>query len=182
MSSGGAIFIIESLESALRRDANILGEVLSGSKKIDGIHPTRMDVKSAAKAVYRTIQDEKTLELHKPDAIFGHFTATDGDSVEAQVYFEVMREYLKDIPITAIKSMLGHALGGAGALTIMSALKAIQHGAIPPVLNLENPDEEFSNMMLVRNEPYRARLNKALAFAAGFGSFNAGVLIGAFNE
>jgi 3-oxoacyl-[acyl-carrier-protein] synthase II len=90
--------------------------------------------------------------------------------------------YLQEIPITAIKSMHGHLAGGAGAINTISAIRAIHDGVIPPIINLDNPDEPFKDLNLVRGKSLRGNFETALVLAYGFHGKDAVLLLGKYAE
>jgi len=116
------------------------------------------------------------------DAIFAHATSTkDGDPEEiAALRLVFGDDYLRKIPITAIKSNLGHLAGGAGAVNAIAAINAITTGRIPHIINLENPDPAVADLNLVRGKPLEREINTALVTAYGFGGYNAVLLLGKY--
>ncbi len=185
LSSGGGIVVLESIESAQRRGAHIYAEILGALKSTDGDinNPTGIDSGNVARLIRDCLLDGKTKQIHWPDAIFAHATSTEyGDEFEAEALRQVFREYLSGIPITALKSMLGHLLGGAGAVNVITAIQSMNSGIIPHIANLDNPDDIFMDLPLVRGKPMEKELNDVLAVAYGFNGFNAAINIGRFSS
>lgn len=187
-SSGIGAVVVESEEHARKRGAKIYTEVLGFGKSIDGNDLTEADPDRIADTIFQALYDPKTKDFHPVDAIFAHATSTRiGDKVEIDAFRKVFGEDLPNIPITAIKSNLGHLMGGAGAVNAIVAIQAINGGVMPHILNLENPvidldhpDKDYSDVNLVRNEPLKKDINTALVTAYGFGGHNAVLLLGKY--
>jgi len=195
-ASGAGILILESLEHAQKRGAKILAEVGGFSKGMDGKHPTELDVPNVARLTMEALYDpiNKSL-LQAPDVVWAHATATKpGDRLEAHALYRVLGDLLKDTPIAAIKSSLGHTMGAAGALNLIAAIQSLQEGVIPHILNLNNPrlkvekdadeydrldDEVERNIFpaLIRNKPLIYKPESGLVVAYGFGGNNAAMLV-----
>lgn len=181
LGAGGAVLVAEELEHALKRGAPIYAEVYGFNKSMDGFDPTNLDRDVVASTILGALYNEKAKEFYDVDAIFAHATATKGDIDEADVFRLVFGdEYLRKIPITAIKSNLGHLAGGAGSANAVAAVMAINEGKIPPILNLENPDPAVADLNLVRGKPLQKEINTALVTAYGFGGYNAVLLLGKY--
>lgn len=180
LASGGGVMILERLDSALARKAAIYAIILGAEKGSDGYNPTNLNNNRVAQLVLKTIKlpNEEGL-IYPIDAIFAHATATkSGDIAEINALRTAFgSEYLKKIPITAIKSMHGHLAGGAGAVNAISAVRAIHKGFIPPIINLENVDEPFKDLNLVKGKALRSDFNTALVLAYGFHGKDAALLI-----
>lgn len=187
--AGGALVAIEEYKFAKAHNAPILADVLGFRKSMDGGNPTNMDIDNVARTILAAMWDEKGKEFFEIDAIFAHATSTTlprgvktdvlvGDLAEAEALRRVFGDSLKDIPIAAIKSNMGHLLGGAGAVNLGVAVFALNEGVIPHILNLENPDPKVADLYLVRGEPLRRPIKTALVVAYGFGGYNAAMVIG----
>ncbi len=181
LGAGGGVVILERLDHALERRATVYGELLGFEKSMDGYDPTELNPRRVAKTIAQTIYDKRTGLFRPVDAIFAHATSTKiGDTKEAEALRFAFGDELKDIPITAIKSMLGHLAGGAGAVNAISAIQAIRDGKMPAIANLETPGEEFLDLNLVRGRALEKRIDNVLATAYGFGGYNAVLLLGRF--
>jgi 3-oxoacyl-[acyl-carrier-protein] synthase II len=188
-SSGIGVVVLESEEHARRRGAKIFAEALGFEKSIDGKDITEADPDRIANTIFLALRNRKTKEdFHPVDAIFAHATSTHiGDKVEIAALRKVFVEDLPNIPIAAIKSNLGHLMGAAGAVNAIAAIQSINNGVIPhilnletPVIDLEHPDEDYSDVNLVINEPLKKDINTALVTALGFGGHNAVLLLGKY--
>lgn len=180
LGSGGGIVVVESEASALKRGVIPQARLLGFEKSMDGNHPTQLSPRRVAKTIAQAIYNIKAKDYYDVDAIFAHATATDGDTWEAEALRMVFGDDLKEIPITAIKSMLGHLAGGAGVVNAAAAIFSLQEGRIPQILNLDNPDEAVADLNFVRGKPLERNINTGLAPAYGFGGYNAVLLLGKY--
>lgn len=181
-ASGGAVLVLEGLNHALRRGVPILGEVLGAAKSIDGYEKTELLPVRVADTIAQALYDPSTRGLRKPDAFFAHATSTQvGDQKESEAFRLVFGDETEGIPVTAIKSFIGHTLGGAGAVNVAVAIQSLLDGEIPHILNLQNPDPEITNavkMTFVRDHFMKHPMRTALAVAYGFGGYNCALLLG----
>jgi 3-oxoacyl-[acyl-carrier-protein] synthase II len=183
LSAGGATVVLAELNYAIKIGAPILGEVLGFQKSMDGSDPTNLNKEIVAGTVLSALYNEKTKEWYDVDAIFAHATSTrEGDLAEAAVMRMVFGDHLKDIPVTAVKSNLGHMAGGAGAINVVAAINALNTGEIPQIINLENPDPEVADLNFVRGQSLKKDIKTALVLAYGFGGHNAVMLLGKYNK
>jgi 3-oxoacyl-[acyl-carrier-protein] synthase II len=182
--AGGAIVIVEELKHAKKREAPILAEILGFSKSVDGIGGTDLDPKNVAATILRALYNKNTGGFYPVDSIFAHATSTiEGDKNEVNALrLALGDDYLKTIPIAAIKGNIGHLAGGAGAVNAIAAINALITGKIPPILNLVKPGPEFAGLNLVRGTPLERTINTALVLAYGFGGHNAVMLLGKYNN
>lgn len=171
IAEGAGIVILEELESALRRGAGVYAEVAGYGVCSDAFHQTKPDSKGEAVAIKKAIDDAK-ISVDEVDYINAHATSTVlGDIAEAQAIKEVFGNRAYDIPVSSYKSMLGHMLGGAGAVeTIITAL-SISKEMIIPTINLESPDPDcdLNHVTSIKNK----KINIALSNSFGFGGVNA---------
>ena len=182
-AEGAAIFVLESLEHALGRGADILAEVAGYGVSSDAFHAVQPDEDGAgaARAMRWAIEDAgmKPADI---DYINAHGTSTPkNDIVETLAIKKVFGEDAYGVPISSTKSMIGHALGGAGALEAIACIKAIQDGVIHPTINYETPDPDC-DLDYVPNEARQASVDTALSNSFGFGGQNACVVFKAFEE
>jgi len=175
---GAAVMIVESYEHALARGASIYAEVAGGSLTADAYHVTAPDPEGygAALAMSRALKDAG-LRPEEIDCIIAHGTGTPLNDVSETISIKrVFGEHAYRIPITAPKSMIGHQLGAAGALSAAAAILAIRDGIIPPTINLETPDPQC-DLDYVPLVARRAPVRRAMVNAFGFGGQNAVVII-----
>ena len=182
-SEGAAILVMESLEHALDRGANILAEVSGYGVSSDAFHSVQPDEdgSGAARSMRWAIEDAG-LEPADISYINAHGTSTPkNDHVETLAIKTVFGDRAYEVPISSTKSMIGHALGGAGALEAVACLKSIQHGIIHPTANYEYPDPNC-DLDYVPNEARRAEVDTVLSNSFGFGGQNACVVFSKFKD
>ena len=177
VGEGAGVLVLESLEHAPARGAQILAEVKGYSLTCDAFHISspREDGSSAARAMSNALQDGK-LEPGQVDYVAAHGTGTPmNDAIETKAIKLALGEAAYDVPISSIKSMTGHTLGAAGALSSIAAIKAMYEGFIPPTINLDTPDPSC-DLDYVPNTPRPAQVKVAMANGFGFGGQNASVV------
>lgn len=166
-AEGAAILVLEEREHARRRGARIYAEVLGCGTASDAYHMTRPHSRGGVKAVTRALQ-ASGVSADEVDYISAHGTGTpENDKVECEVFHTVFGKRIHDIPVSSIKSMLGHALGAASALESVVCCLSIREGKIPPTINYETPDPECDIDCVpnhYRDHRVRVALNNALAF------------------
>ncbi len=144
LGEGCSIFIIESLESALKRNAHILCEISGYGASSDAYHITSPDPegKGFVSAMTMAMNDAE-LNPEQISYINAHGTSTPtGDPLESQAIKKVMKDHAKKVWISSTKSMTGHLLGAAGAVESAFCVKVLETQKVPPTINLENPSPE----------------------------------------
>ena len=182
-AEGAAILILESLEHALGRGAEILAEVSGYGVSSDAFHAVQPDEDGAgaARAMRWAIEDAG-MQPSDIDYINAHGTSTPkNDMVETLAIKTVFGEGAYEVPISSTKSMIGHALGGAGALEAVACIKTIRDGIIHPTINYETADPAC-DLDYVPNKARKAQVNTVLSNSFGFGGQNACVVFRAFEE
>ena len=182
-AEGAAILILESLEHALGRGAEILAEVSGYAVSSDAFHAVQPDEDGAgaARAMRWAIEDAG-MQPSDIDYINAHGTSTPkNDMVETLAIKTVFGEGAYEVPISSTKSMIGHALGGAGALEAVACIKTIRDGIIHPTINYETADPDC-DLDYVPNKARKAQVNTVLSNSFGFGGQNACVVFRAFEE
>jgi 3-oxoacyl-[acyl-carrier-protein] synthase II len=175
------ILILEDLEYALARGARIYAEVLGYGVSSDAYHVSAPDPegKGSALAMRRAI-DDAGLEPRDIQYINAHATATlIGDPAEVIAIKSVMGPHAYEIPVNSTKSMIGHALGAAGAVESIVTIMTIQEGVLHPTINLETPDPEC-DLDCVPNEAREMKVDIALKNSFGFGGQNACLVFSRF--
>ena len=173
ISEGACVLILESLDHAQERGANILAEIMAYGASGDAYHVTAPDEdgEGAAKAM-RLALDKAGLAPSDIDYINAHGTSTPlNDKVETMAIKTVFGDHAYRIPISSTKSMTGHLIGAAGAVEAAACIMAIQHGIIPPTTNLTHPDPEC-DLDYVPNVARQAKVTAALSNSFGFGGHN----------
>ncbi len=173
-SGGAATVILESLESALKRGAPILGELIGYGFSSNGGHISNPTIEGPARALRMAIRDAG-LNASEIDYINAHATSTlTGDASEAQAINEVFGEARPLISST--KSMTGHECWMAGASEIVYSMLMMQHSFIAPNINFETPDE-FSAKLNITNKTIEKDINIFLSNSFGFGGTNSSLII-----
>jgi len=170
---GAAVMILETEEHARARGAKIYAEVLGGRLTGDAYHITAPDPEGdgAARAMRGALRGAG-LQPSDVDVVFAHGTSTLlNDATETKAIKRALGEHAYKVAVTGTKSMLGHTLGAAGALSAMAAALTMHEGIIPPTINQERPDPEC-DLDYVPNQARRAEVNVALVNAFGFGGQN----------
>ena len=182
-SEGSAIVILESEEHAARRGANVICEVSGGAYTSDAFHITAPDPSGRGQAA--AINGALKRAGIGPDAVdyvAAHATATPlGDIGETNTLKRVFGDHAKDLAISANKSMLGHLLGAAGAVSGLACILAIRDGIVPPTINLTDPDPEC-DLNYTPNVSRQMTVDVAVANGFGFGGQNASAVFRRFND
>jgi 3-oxoacyl-[acyl-carrier-protein] synthase II len=173
MGEGAAALILEDLEYALARGAPILAEVVGYAATSDAYHISNLSEDGAG--IVRAIRlalRHGGLTHGEISYINAHATGTPaGDPVETAAIKTVFGDPDSAPPISASKSQFGHLLGAAGAIEAIVSILAIQHGQIPPTINLEHSDP-LCDLDYVPNQPRTARVDAVLSNSFGFGGHN----------
>jgi len=180
-SEGCAVLILESLEHAQARGANILAEVLGHASSSDGYHIAQPDPegRGAIRAMKWALEDAG-VEPGQVDYINAHGTGTEiNDPTETKAIKDLFGEHAYSVAISSTKSMIGHCMGGAGAIEAMVCTQTIRDQMIHPTTNLDNPDPEC-DLDYVPWEARSADVNVTLSNSFGLGGQNACLVIGKF--
>jgi 3-oxoacyl-[acyl-carrier-protein] synthase II len=171
LGEGGAVFVLERAREARRRWARGYAEIAGVGSSSDAYHPVIPSPDPApASAAMRRALDDAGVAPAGVDHINAHATSTTvGDAAEAASLRMVFGGALDRIPVTATKSMTGHLLTAAGAVQALACLTAMQHRAIPPTINLDDPDVD---LCLVAHEARPHDVRVALSNSFGFGGSN----------
>jgi len=183
IGEGAGILILESLAHAQKRGANIMAEIIGYGASGDAYHVTQplADGEGAAKAMQMAL-NKAGLATTEIDYINAHGTSTLlNDSMETKAIKTVFGDNAYHVPISSTKSMMGHLIGGAGAVEAAICIMVIQHGVIPPTINLTRPDPEC-DLDYVPNVARRARVTTVLSNSFGFGGHNSVLVFGQYSE
>ena len=170
---GAAAMVVERLEHALARGARIYAELCGGATTCDAYHITAPDPTgdAAALAIERALK-ASGLRAEEVDCIVAHGTSTAlNDVAETVAIKRALGKHAYNLAVTAPKSMVGHQLGAAGAVSALAAILALDEGLIPPTINLENPDPEC-DLDYVPLTARRAPVQVVLVNGFGFGGQN----------
>lgn len=183
MGEGAGVLILEELEHALARKANIYGEIVGYGSTCDANHITAplADGSSAAKAMQMAVKDA-ALQMQDVDYINAHGTSTPlNDSSET---LAVKKAFGKDAMkpyVSSTKSMSGHLLGASGALEAIISTLAVQNDFVPATINYQHKDEAC-DLNLVVNEGLHTPVHVAMSNSLGFGGHNASIIIRKWEE
>jgi 3-oxoacyl-[acyl-carrier-protein] synthase II len=176
-AEGAGMLIIESEEHAIKRGANILCEIVGMGVSSDAHHPVQPDPsgEGAILSMQRAL-DNANITNKEIDYINAHGTSTPlNDACETNALKKLFKEHAYNIPISSTKSMIGHVLGGAGALEGIATVLSIINQKAHPTINLENPDPEC-DLNYVPNKSTNVNINYAMSNNFGFGGQNASII------
>jgi len=172
VGEGAGIVVLESLDSALERNADIYAEVLGYGLSCDANHMTAPEAGGIARSIEKALK-EAGITLEDADYISAHGTGTPAnDKVECAAIRKVFGERIKEIPVSSIKSMLGHTMGAASAIEAVTCCLVAQSDIIPPTINYDTPDPEC-DIDCVPNVARKKKVDIALNNASAFGGNNA---------
>ncbi|MBD0330045.1 MAG: beta-ketoacyl-[acyl-carrier-protein] synthase family protein [Thermoleophilia bacterium] len=177
MGEGAAVLVLEELESALARGGHVYCEVAGYANRGNAYHMTglRPDGEEMAEAISDALRQSR-LEPEDIHYINAHGSGTkQNDRHETAAYKRSLGDQAYNIPISSIKSMVGHSLGGIGAIEMAACALAIETGVVPPTANWENPDPEC-DLDYTPNEARRTRVDAALSTGSGFGGFQSAMI------
>ncbi|HNA55621.1 MAG TPA: beta-ketoacyl-ACP synthase II [Anaerolineales bacterium] len=183
MGEGAGVLILESLEFAQARGANILCE-FSGYGTTDDAHHISAPAEDGAGAVgsMSLAMEDAGLKLEEIDYINAHGTSTYlNDKSETSAIKTVFGERAYKIPVSSTKSMTGHLLGASGAVEAVFCAMAIMENILPPTMNYETPDP-VCDLDYVPNQPRKAEPNHVMSNSFGFGGHNATLILSRFNK
>ncbi|MFH1242131.1 MAG: beta-ketoacyl-ACP synthase II [Pseudomonadota bacterium] len=181
MGEGAGILILEDLELALERGANIYAEVVGYGLTADAYHVSAPEPEGeGAISCMKMALNYAGLRPDQIDYINAHGTSTKlNDISENKAIKAVFGEHAYKLAISSTKSMTGHLLGGAGGIEAIFTALTIKHGIIPPTINYETPDPEC-DLDYVPNVSRRANVRAAMSNSFGFGGTNACLIFKAF--
>ena len=173
IGEGAGVLVLETLEHAQARGAEILGEIVGYAMTCDAHHITSPipGGLGGARAMSLAIADAG-LSPDEVDYVNAHGTSTPAnDSNETSAIKTALGERARQIPVSSTKSMTGHLLGGSGGIEAVAAVLALQHGVIPPTINHQNPDPAC-DLDVVPNQAREQIISVALSNSFGFGGHN----------
>ena len=183
LSEGAVVFVLEEYEHALRRGARIYAELRGYGASADAYHLSSLaeGAEGSQRSMRRALATAG-LAATEIDFVSAHATSTPGgDGEEATAIATVFAENKGSMHVSATKSMVGHLLGGAGAMGVFAAVMAIREGVIPPTINLEQIDPAVAalGLQIAANTAVSKPVRAALANSFGFGGTNASIVVAA---
>ncbi|MDF1999860.1 beta-ketoacyl-[acyl-carrier-protein] synthase II [Peribacillus simplex] len=178
LGCGGGILVLESEEHALQRGANILARVSGYGTTSDAYHYTSPDPSCSGMIMAMKLAIEDAgIGPADIDYINAHGTSTKlNDHYETIAIKKLFGTYAKDVPVSSIKSMTGHLIGGAGAVELIASICALRHGVIPPTINFVEAEPEM-DLNYVPNEAQAHQVDTVLTNSFGFGGHNATLVV-----
>lgn len=183
LGEGCAIFVLESLESALKRGANILCEITGYGASSDAYHITSPDPEGRGfvSAMTMAIQDAG-LNPDQIDYVNAHGTSTPmGDPLESNALKTVLKDHAKKVWVSSTKSMTGHLLGAAGAVETAFCVQSLVTNKVAPTINLDNPSPEC-DLDYVPHTAREKEINHVMNNSFGFGGTNSCLVLSKFKK
>jgi 3-oxoacyl-[acyl-carrier-protein] synthase II len=181
IGEGAGILVLEDLDHARRRGAIIHAEVAGHSLICEAFHPTAPEPegRSVASLVQLALADAG-INTEEVDHINAHGTATpQNDAAESRGFQRVLSDRLRSVPVTSIKSMIGHCLGASGAVEAAVTALTVARGVIPPTIHHEETDAACP-VVVVANQPREAAVRCAVSTSLGFGGNDSAIVLRAF--
>ncbi|WP_225102125.1 beta-ketoacyl synthase [Streptomyces sp. CoH27] len=178
LGEGSAVFVLEELGHALRRGAHAYAEISGFATRCNAFHMTglRPDGKEMAEAIRQALGEART-DPTAVDYVNAHGSGTQqNDRHETAAFKRSLGSHAYDVPVSSIKSMIGHSLGAIGSLEIAACALAIEHDIVPPTANLHEPDPEcdLDYTPLVAR---RQKVDTVLTVGSGFGGFQSAMVL-----
>jgi 3-oxoacyl-[acyl-carrier-protein] synthase II len=183
IGEGAGILVLEELEHARRRGARIHAELAGHALACEAFHPTAPEPEGRPVATVVTLAlDAARANPDEVDHINAHGTATpQNDAAEARGFRRVFGDRLRRVPVTSIKSMIGHCLGASGAVEAAVATLTVARGVIPPTIHHGETDVECP-LDVVANQARATRVRCAVSTSLGFGGNDSAIVLRAFER
>ncbi|MFA7294088.1 MAG: beta-ketoacyl-ACP synthase II [Candidatus Omnitrophota bacterium] len=181
MAEGCGLVVLETLEHAQKRNANIIAEIVGFGMSCDAYHITAPDPEGsgAAQAMSMALKDAK-MNPEEMTYINAHGTSTKlNDKIETLSMKKAFGPYSKKVMISSTKSVTGHLLGAAGGVEFVACCLAIRDGVVPPTINYENPDPDC-DLDYVPNIARKTNVITCMSNSLGFGGHNASLIVKKF--
>ena len=176
VGEGAGILLLENLDSALKRKADIYAEIAGYGLSCDAQHMTAPQVKGVSKAMLKALK-ESGVKPEEVDYISAHGTGTSvNDKTECTAIKNVFTDNYKNIAVSSMKSMIGHAMGAASAIESVATCLVVKEDIIPPTINYETPDPDCG-IDCVPNFARKKTVKVALKNGFAFGGNNATLVI-----
>lgn len=181
LAEGCGILVIESLESALRRNVPILAEISGFSSVNSCYHMTDIpsDGRKIAKSIHLALQDAK-IGADKIDVISAHGSSTvQNDVAETNAFHQVFGKRISEIPVTSLKSLIGHPLSASNSIEVIASVMGMKDKVITPTINLDNVDSRC-NLNIVANVSRKHEHFNILKTSSGFSGIHSSLVISSF--
>jgi 3-oxoacyl-[acyl-carrier-protein] synthase II len=178
LGEGAGVLVLEDMERAKKRGAVIYAEVLGFGSSFDAYSVTKPDpeAKGAARAINAALRAAQ-VDPHDVDYINAHGTSTRlNDIMETEAVKQVFGDRARTLPLSSIKSMVGHLIGAAGAVEAVALALSLHHGVLPPTINLTHPDPDC-NLDYVPNTARERKVKTAVSTSFGFGGQNGALVM-----
>jgi len=178
IGEGAGILVLEEMASAKARGAHIYGELAGYAFACEAFHPTAPEPDGApVRAIMLNALRDAGMNAGDVDHVNAHGTATpQNDRAEARAFRSVFGDRTSDVPVTSLKSSLGHCLGAAGGLEAAALALTVSRGAIPPTIHHTETDPECP-VTVVANVTREQRVRCGVSTSLGFGGNDAAVVI-----
>ncbi|MGZ6225993.1 MAG: beta-ketoacyl-[acyl-carrier-protein] synthase family protein [Syntrophales bacterium] len=178
LGEGAAMVVLEEMERAIRRRAPLYAELIGYGSTSDAGHITRPSLEGQARAMAEALRGAGLLP-EDIDYINAHGTATQwNDLLETQAIKKVFGDYARKVPVSSTKSMHGHNMGAAGAIEFIVSVLAIRNQAVPPTINLDQPDPECDLDYVPNIGRKGVTVNTVMSNAFALGGTNAALIAG----
>lgn len=181
LGEGAAMLVLEPLETALKRKTTIYAEIMGYGISSDAHHITapHPDSRGLVAAINAALKNS-SLESNQIDSVIAHGTGTpSNDYAELQALTIVFGERHQDLPITSIKSMIGHSLGASSAIEALTNALVVSRNQIPPTINYKTPHPDF-NLRIVANNYMEKNVQYGMNNALAFGGNNSSLILGKY--
>lgn len=181
IGEGAGAIVLEDMDCAKGRAADIKAELLGYASYTDGYHVTSPDPSGKGEILcMKRAMAKAGLEAADVDYVNAHGTATKmGDQIETAALKSVFGSHVRKMPVSSTKGATGHMIGAGGVTELIACVQAIREGIVPPTLNYSSPDPEC-DLDYVPNTARKADLKVAMSNSFGFGGQNASVLVGKY--
>lgn len=178
LGEGAAVFVLEEFEHAVRRGAQVYAEIAGYASRCNAYHMTglRPDGVEMAEAIRDALQQAR-VDPTDIDYVNAHGSGTkQNDRHETAAFKRSLGEHAYQVPVSSIKSMVGHSLGAIGSVEIAASVLAMRHDVVPPTANLHRPDPEC-DLDYVPRTAREHRTDTVLSVGSGFGGFQSAMVL-----
>ncbi|WP_338693497.1 beta-ketoacyl-[acyl-carrier-protein] synthase family protein [Streptomyces sp. Q6] len=178
LAEGAAMFVLEELGHARARGAHVYGLISGYATRCNAYHMTGLkpDGREMAEAIRHALEEGRT-DPASVGYVNAHGSGTkQNDRHETAAFKTALGDHARHVPISSIKSMIGHSLGAIGSIEIAACALALEYGAVPPTANLHEPDPEC-DLDYVPNEAREVAVDTVLSVGSGFGGFQSAMVL-----